>query len=70
MDVTNPADTIFEQPSARARFDAKWLVIGGAVLIAAWLALLPLVFLVWQSFMTPTAPDVPAAFTLSNYINV
>src|SRR6476619_5455045 len=30
----------------------------------------PLVFLVWQSFMTPLAPDMPARFTLSNYVNV
>ena len=55
---------------ARTRFDAKWLIIGGAVLIVAWLALVPLVFLLWQSFMTPLAPDMPAVFTLANYRNV
>ena len=51
-------------------FDAKWLIIGAAVLIVAWLALVPLVFLVWQSFMTPLAPGMPALFTLTNYSNV
>jgi iron(III) transport system permease protein len=51
-------------------FDAKWPIIGTAVIIVAWLALVPLVFLVWQSFMTPLAPDMPAIFTLANYRNV
>jgi len=37
------------------------------VLIVGWLAFVPLVFLLWQSVMTPAAGDVPAAFTLSNY---
>src|SRR5258707_3804410 len=51
-------------------FDAKWLIIGAAVLIVAWLALVPLVFLLWQSFMTPASPGMPAIFTLANYSNV
>src|SRR5262245_8233673 len=50
-------------------FDAKWLIIGGAVLLVAWLALVPLVFLVWQSFMTPQTASVAAEFTLQNYID-
>src|SRR5258705_1093563 len=55
------------KPSA---FDAKWLIIGAAVLIVAWLALVPLVFLLWQSFMTPASPGMPAIVTLANYVNV
>ena len=55
--------------SARS-FDAKWPIIGAAVLIVAWLALVPLVFLLWQSFMTPRSPGMPAIFTLANYANV
>ena len=70
MDATNPAGATFERSLERSRFDVKWLIIGSAVLIVAWLALLPLVFLVWQSFMTPLSPDMPAVFTLANYINV
>ncbi|HMI98016.1 MAG TPA: iron ABC transporter permease [Micropepsaceae bacterium] len=59
------------RPLSEARgFDAKWLIIGAAVLIVAWLALVPLVFLVWQSFMTPASPGMPALFTLANYSNV
>src|SRR5215813_199777 len=70
MAATGHSDVVYPRSEPRTRFDAKWLVIGGAVLVVAWLALLPLVFLLWQSFMTPLAPDMPARFTLSNYVNV
>jgi len=49
------------------RLDSKWLVIGGATAIVAVLALVPLCFLLWQSFMTPQGADTPSVFTLSNY---
>jgi iron(III) transport system permease protein len=32
-----------------------------------WLALVPLVFLLWQSFLTPQTAAAPAQFTLANY---
>jgi iron(III) transport system permease protein len=50
--------------------DPKWLLLGGVVVIVAWLALVPLIFLIWQSFMTPATADIPAVFTLSNYTEV
>ncbi|SAL01241.1 ABC transporter permease [Caballeronia ptereochthonis] len=53
--------------SRSTRLDAKWLVIGGAVVIAGVLALIPLVFLFWQSFFTPQVADNPAVFTFGNY---
>ena len=49
------------------RFDAKWLVIALATGLVAWLALVPLVFLVYQSFMTPETAFEPAVFTLGNF---
>jgi iron(III) transport system permease protein len=49
------------------RFDAKWLVIAVAVALVAWLALVPIVFLVSQSFLTPETATAPAQFTLENY---
>jgi iron(III) transport system permease protein len=49
------------------RIDGKWLVIGPAVALAAWLALVPLGFLLWQGFMTPDSAVSPARFTLDNY---
>jgi iron(III) transport system permease protein len=51
------------------RYDAKWLVIGLAVAMVAWLSLLPLGFLLWQSVLTPQTAAVAAEFTLQNYIN-
>jgi iron(III) transport system permease protein len=49
------------------RLDSKWLLIGGPVALVAWLVLVPLVFLVWQSFLTPQTATVAARFTLDNF---
>src|SRR3954469_19626794 len=51
----------------RAAFDWKWLVIGVCVAIAAYLSLVPLVFLLWQSFFTPGTASHAAEFTFGNY---
>lgn len=55
-------------PSSSSRFDAKWIVIAIVVLAVAWLALVPLVFLVWQSFMTPGTAASPSVATLGNFV--
>ena len=52
-----------------ARLDFKWVVIGAVIFIVAWLALVPLGFLVWQSFSTPATAAVPAVATLKNYLD-
>ncbi len=49
------------------RLDSKWVLIGVPVALVAWLALVPLVFLLWQSFLTPQTATSPAEFTLENY---
>jgi iron(III) transport system permease protein len=49
------------------RLDAKWFVVGTAVTLAAWLSLVPLGFLLWQSLMTPETAATPAQFTFDNY---
>src|SRR4030081_2161639 len=49
------------------QLDSKWLLIGSAVALVVWLALVPLVFLLWQSFLTPQTATVPARYTLENY---
>ncbi len=49
------------------RFEWGWLVIAVCVGITVYLALVPLGFLLWQSFFTPQTADVPARFTLGNY---
>ena len=57
------------ETAPRLRFDAKWVIIGLSVALVAWLALVPLVFLLWQSVMTPETAVKPAEFTLGNYVD-
>jgi iron(III) transport system permease protein len=50
-----------------ARVDAKWVVIGVSLAAVAWIALVPLAFLLWQSFVTidgvgPTFANFRAAW--------
>ena len=54
-------------PSDAPRLDARWLLIGVPVALVVWLALVPLVFLLWQSFLTPQTATVPAQYTLENF---
>jgi iron(III) transport system permease protein len=53
--------------SARRRVEPQWIVIAVCVAVVAWLALVPLVFLLWQGFLTPQTAAEPARFTLENY---
>jgi len=57
------------EPRPWQRLDSKWLLIGVPVLLVMWLALVPLVFLIWQSFLTPQTASRPAVFTLENFRN-
>jgi len=50
-------------------FDFKWVIIGISVLVVSYLALMPLGFLLWQSFFTPQTASTPAVFTFANYID-
>src|SRR5215470_8063106 len=63
------AATLFAYAVRLRRPHAKWLVIGAAVALAAWLSLVPLAFLLWQSFMTPETATTPAQLTLDNYLS-
>src|SRR3954453_23481316 len=69
--MTEAVDRLTHVPDAELglwrRFDFKWILIGIPVLLVMWLALVPLVFLVWQSFLTPQTATRPAVFTLENY---
>src|SRR6266566_7244313 len=65
--VTDAAGRLAPLPAVAPRFDAKWLMIGVAVALVVWLALVPLVFLLWQSFLTPQTAARPAVFTLENF---
>src|SRR5262245_58450174 len=52
----------------KTAFDWKWIVLGGCVAFAVYVAAIPLVFLIWQSFRTPQTAAADAVFTLGNYI--
>jgi iron(III) transport system permease protein len=57
------------KPALWQRLDLKWAVIGVSVAIVAYLALIPLAFLLWQSFFTPQTASKAAEFTFGNYVN-
>ena len=54
-------------PREERRFEWSWVVIGLCVAITVYLALIPLGFLLWQSFFTPQTATKAAVFTLGNY---
>jgi iron(III) transport system permease protein len=53
--------------SAPGAFDWKWIVIGASVAFTVYIAVIPLGFLLWQSFRTPQTATTAAVFTLGNY---
>jgi iron(III) transport system permease protein len=53
-------------PEAR-RFEWGWIVIAICVVLTIYLALVPLCFLLWQSFFTPQTATEAARFTFDNY---
>jgi iron(III) transport system permease protein len=55
-------------PEERRRFEWSWIVIGLCVVITVYLAIVPLGFLLWQSFFTPQTADTAARFTFGNYL--
>jgi iron(III) transport system permease protein len=61
--------TIARAPAVLPRFafDPKWLIIGVCVLVSVYLGIVPLGFLLWQSFFTPQTAAKAAVFTLGNY---
>jgi iron(III) transport system permease protein len=65
--VTDAVGRLARLPDAASRFDSKWLLIGVPVALVVWLALVPLVFLLWQSVLTPQTATLPAQYTLENF---
>jgi iron(III) transport system permease protein len=61
--------TITRAPAVLPRFafDPKWLIIGICVAVTVYLGIVPLGFLLWQSFFTPQTAAKAAVFTLGNY---
>lgn len=65
--LTPTNDSVSVPGGLLRRLDTKWLIIGGTILVVAWLTLIPLGFLLWQSFHTTASLQEPAVFTLENY---
>ena len=55
------------EPAPWLALDSRWLWIGAPAALVVWLSLVPLVFLIWQSFLTPQTATMPARFTLDNF---
>jgi len=49
------------------RVDWSWLGTAATVLLVAWLVLVPLVFMIWQSVLSPQTAATAARFTVDNY---
>jgi iron(III) transport system permease protein len=54
-------------PAVKPTFDWKWVVIGVCVAFTVYIGVIPLGFLLWQSFRTPQTAATEAVFTLGNY---
>ncbi len=54
-------------PDIAPRFEFRGVMIALSIAAVAWLALVPLVFLLWQSVLTPQTAAAPAQFTLENF---
>ena len=50
------------------RIEWKWVIIGACVAVTVYLALVPLIYLLWQSFFTPQTAAKAAEFTFGNYV--
>ncbi len=60
-------EAVADTQGTRYRFDLKWVILAVCIATVAYLALIPLGFLLWQSFFTPHTAAKPAEFTLGNY---
>jgi iron(III) transport system permease protein len=65
--VTDAVGRLAPLPTVAPRLDARWVLIGAPVALVVWLSLVPLVFLLWQSFLTPQTAGLPAQYTLENF---
>lgn len=67
MPTTTTIPRVAAAAAPRLAFDPKWLIIGLCVALTVYLGIVPLGFLLWQSFFTPQTAARAAEFTLGNY---
>ena len=68
--VASPLEALVPGTRAprRIALNGKGIVIGVCVLFTVYIAIIPLGFLLWQSFFTPQTATRPAVFTFGNYL--
>ena len=69
--TNQPADNGLDAnppPSRLLSLNWQWIVIGVCVAFTAYIALIPLGFLLWQSLFTPETATKAGVFTWTNYI--
>ncbi len=67
MEAVDRSTAVHDHSALSRGFDLKWVIIGICVVLVAYIAVIPLFFLLWQSFFTPQTATQPAVFTLDNY---
>ena len=66
---TNQSQTLAQDKSSEGlRLNSQWIITSSAVTLVAWLTLIPLGFLVYQSVMTPQTANAPQRFTWNNFV--
>jgi iron(III) transport system permease protein len=65
--VSEAAQRIARLPALAPRLDLGGVIIGLCIAAVLWLALVPLVFLLWQSVLTSESAALPARITLDNF---
>ncbi len=67
MSTVTTTDAFDRGAESRPRFDWKWVIIGASVAVTVYIAVIPLAFLLWQSFRTPETAATASIWTLGNY---
>ena len=62
-----PSYPATQLPGYRVGWDWKWVIVGACVALTVYIAVIPLGFLLWQSFRTPQTAAADSVFTLQNY---
>ena len=65
--MSEAAQRIARLPALAPRLDLGGVIIGLCIAAVLWLALVPLVFLLWQSVLTSESAALPARITLDNF---
>lgn len=60
----------YQNRQKKTRFDLKWVIVGGSIFLISYFALIPLCFLLKETFFSPRTVNQAARLTLDNYLTV